>query len=84
MLYYLLYSLERCLEKENALYLKGGPKDSAFSYVCVSPLGVKSRTKGIEKKMNQIICENGGNKVIRCFPFTGLYLRTWKFVKCIQ
>lgn len=54
------------------------------SGVSVFPWEVKSRTKGTEKKMNQVLYVNGKNKVIRCFPFTGPHLRAWKFLKYIQ
>lgn len=44
----------------------------------------KARTNGRGKEMNPFLCENGEKKEIRHFPFPVPYLRTWKFVKCIQ
>lgn len=34
----------------------------------------------MERARNQNLCENGENKVIRHFSFTGPYLGTWKLV----
>lgn len=77
------FSLERSLEKENALCLEGGPKDSVFHSV-YSLQERRAKAKRREQEGNQCLCEKRENKVIRHFYFTGLYLGIWKFVKCFQ